>query len=486
MATPIPANRASFTLTEIAHVTGGRIVGPGQGAVCGVVTDSRRVTPGSLFVALQGEHHDAHRFLPQVAEAGAAAALVMPGRAVAAPTVAIEVPDTLAALGSLAAHHRRAWGGTVVAITGSAGKTTTKELTAAALAATGLSVARTVGNLNNRIGVPMTLLALDASSELAVVEMGTSAPGEIATLAVMTDPQVGVVTTVAVAHSEGLGSLAGVAQEKLSLLAALGRHGVAVYGIDSEPLRRYGQSAPIERAWSFGRAVEARSRLVAHELDGQLRNRCRYLVGGHACDVTMAMLGEGPAVDGAAALAVVAAIAGEGALEAALQAACQGLASVPAVAGRLSPVPGPNGALVIDDSYNANPASMQASLATLAQTARARGGRALAVLGDMKELGGAEADEHRAVGRQAAQLQLARLVLCGEAMAVAADSAGQVPCVRVADPLAAVEALGPLGEHDVVLIKGSRSMAMERLVGALQASGSASGSASGQASGTCP
>ncbi|MDD9964778.1 MAG: Mur ligase family protein, partial [Myxococcales bacterium] len=248
MATPIPANRASFTLTEIAHVTGGRIVGPGQGAVCGVVTDSRRVTPGSLFVALQGEHHDAHRFLPQVAEAGAAAALVMPGRAVAAPTVAIEVPDTLAALGSLAAHHRRAWGGTVVAITGSAGKTTTKELTAAALAATGLSVARTVGNLNNRIGVPMTLLALDASSELAVVEMGTSAPGEIATLAVMTDPQVGVVTTVAVAHSQGLGSLAGVAQEKLSLLAALGRHGVAVYGIDSEPLRRYGQSAPIERA----------------------------------------------------------------------------------------------------------------------------------------------------------------------------------------------------------------------------------------------
>lgn len=469
MATPIPSNRAYFTLAELTEAVSGRLIGPTGGAVSAVVTDSRRATPGCLFVALRGEHHDAHRFLPEAAAAGAAAALVEPGQAAPAPMVSIEVPDTLFALGQLAAYHRRRWGGRVVAITGSAGKTTTKELTAAALSAAGRRVTRTAGNLNNLIGVPMTLFTLGADSDTAVVEIGTSAPGEIARLTEIAAPQVGVVTTVAIAHAEGLGSLSQVADEKVSLLAGLAPDGMAVFGADSEILFARAHAVAPAFGFSFGRAAHARARLLGQTLAADLTNHCHYRIGEQHCDVRLRMIGSGPAVDAAAALAVVSAECGP----AALKAACRGLFDVAPVPGRLQARSGPAGSLVIDDSYNANPASVAASLEALAQVARVRGGRAVAVLGDMKELGPQSAAQHRAIGPLAARLGVSELLLVGAEMALSGQ-ASSLPYACVDDAMDALPLLsGRLTAADCVLVKGSRSMAMERLANALAGDGAA-------------
>ncbi|HEX4355368.1 MAG TPA: Mur ligase family protein, partial [Polyangiales bacterium] len=237
MATAIPANEAAFTLEEIAACTGGRVsASKAEASIRGVVTDSRAVKPGQLYVALRGEHHDGHRFLQPSAAQGAAAALVETEDKAPAGLPLVVVPDTRRALGELARAHRTRWGGKLIAITGSAGKTTTKELTAAALRALGHRVLSTEGNLNNEIGLPMTLFGLGAQHDLAVVEIGTGGPGEIAWLAYVGRPEIGVVTTVSLAHAEKLGSLDGVADEKTALLRALPSDGAAIYGADSEAL----------------------------------------------------------------------------------------------------------------------------------------------------------------------------------------------------------------------------------------------------------
>ncbi len=220
MATPIPQNEATFVLGEMAATCSGRI-DPGCAGkrVRGVVTDSRAVQPGQLYVALRGETHDGHKFLAQAHAQGACAALVERADQAPAGLPIVVVQDTRRALGDLAHLHRSRWAKPVVAITGSAGKTTTKELTAAVLGALGHNVLRTQGNLNNDIGVPMTLLGLTAAHDVAVIELGTSAPGEIARLAQIARADVGVVTTVSLAHTAGLGTLAAVADEKCALLA---------------------------------------------------------------------------------------------------------------------------------------------------------------------------------------------------------------------------------------------------------------------------
>ncbi|NOY89707.1 MAG: UDP-N-acetylmuramoyl-tripeptide--D-alanyl-D-alanine ligase, partial [Deltaproteobacteria bacterium] len=213
MATELPRCRARFLLSEIARVTGGQLVGEDL-EVRGVATDTRGMPEGALFVALRGPRFDGHRFVSEALEAGASAALVQDESALAPGQRAVLVADTLRALGDVAAFHRRRMDVQVVAITGSAGKTSTKELLADALAAGGRDVLRTRGNLNNRIGLPLTLLALEPRHEIAVIEMGTSEPGEIARLTEIARPDVGVLTLVAAAHTEGLGSLEAVAAEK--------------------------------------------------------------------------------------------------------------------------------------------------------------------------------------------------------------------------------------------------------------------------------
>lgn len=465
MATPIPANEATFTIDAIARATRGTVRAAANGAseVRGVVVDSRAVRSGSLFVALRGEKHDAHRFLPQAVAAGAGAVLVARGAATPPEVTAIEVDDTLRALGDLAAEHRRRWGHLVVGITGSAGKTSTKELAAAALEGSGLRVHKTAGNLNNLVGLPMVVFALDASSDVAVLEMGTSQRGEIARLAEIAAPDVGVVTVTSAAHTEGIGSIDDVADEKAALLLALGEHGVAIASADDPRLvSRIGRS-PAKRRIAFGASQDADVRVVSWEIDQDLRTACVWHLRELGRDVRarLALLGEAAAHNGAAALAVAIATGAD------VDRAAAGMESVEPGPGRMRALAATRGALVLDDSYNANPRSVAIALETAARVARLRGARLVAVLGDMKELGDRAAAEHAEIGRRARDAGVAVLVCVGSEMARAAETVGSgVVAVCVPDADAVAEALEPdLADRDVVLVKGSRSMLMERVVG---------------------
>jgi UDP-N-acetylmuramoyl-tripeptide--D-alanyl-D-alanine ligase len=474
MATPIPRNQARFTLAEIAMVTAGEVVGGAlDRAITGICTDSRAVEPGNLYVALRGETHDGHRFVAQAFERGAAAALVARSADLAGAQALIVVDDTLHALGELAHAHRKRWGGRVIGITGSAGKTTTKELTHAALVACGVRALRTEGNLNNLIGVPMTLFCLDASVEVLVLEMGTSARGEIARLAQIAEPDVGVVTSVAAAHAEGLGSVEGVAQEKAALLASIPERGATVCFSDEPKLLAQLSRVRAKRLALFGRAESADVRLVAHALDtagGALRMTCQLAVQGAGMQhATLRLIGEGPALDAAAVVAIVMAELGAAALSKALA----GIADVEPVAGRLVPLEGPHGSIVLDDTYNANPASMAVSIAAACELAKARGGRALLVLGDMRELGALSVEEHEKVGRLAAQAGVALIVGSGPEMAVAVQAAREqaaraglkIDIAHNDDPrYVASLVLQRLTPPDVTLVKGSRGMRMERVL----------------------
>lgn len=474
MATPIPRNQARFSLAELAAATGGTSAGGAASlALTGVCTDSRAVEPGNLYVALRGETHDGHRFVAQAFERGAAAALVARDAGIASAQPLLVVDDTLHALGDIARAHRVRWGGRVIGITGSAGKTTTKELTYAALIGCGAKAMRTEGNLNNLIGVPMTILCLDGAVQVAILELGTSARGEIARLAEIARPDVGVVTSVAAAHAEGLGSVEGVAEEKAALLAAIAEDGAVVAFADSTALMAQLGRVHARRRALFGRSAVADVRLVSHALDasrGALRMTCEI----DAPDVgpqraTLGLFGEGPALDLAAVIAIV--LLERGAAE--LPLALQGLANVEPVAGRLVPLEGPHGSIVIDDTYNANPASMAASIAAARELAAARGGRALLVLGDMRELGALADEEHEKVGKLAAQAGIGLFVASGPEMARAAAVARE-EAARTSLPLdvahtddlryASSLVLERVTPRDVVLVKGSRGMRMERVL----------------------
>ncbi len=438
MATPIPDNCASFTLAELAAITEGRIVGDEARGVVGVTTDSRRVGQDGLFVALRGDSRDGHAFLPQIAKNGAAA-LVRQGTSLPAGIDAVEVADTLEALGAIARAHRRRWGGRVVGITGSAGKTSTKELIAAALRGAGCRVRATVGNLNNRIGVPMTLLTLTDEDELAVVEMGTSERGEIATLASIAEPDLGVVTLVSEAHTAGLGSLEDVCVEKTALLRALGAEGLGVVAGDDPALAR-------EDALQFGVHEGAHARILEWNLEGA-RTRVRVQIGERRVELRLWLLGEAAARNAAAALLVVHALGFD------LDAAAEGMEGLAPMPGRMCPVEA-GGTLVIDDSYNANPRSMELALRTARQLADRRGSRLVAVLGDMKELGDQSKEAHRRLRDLAQELTHAALFV-GPELAATGEALNDAE-----DALARLRVSAP----DVVLVKGSRTMGLERVV----------------------
>jgi UDP-N-acetylmuramoyl-tripeptide--D-alanyl-D-alanine ligase len=467
MATPIPVNSARFTLAEIAALTGGELIAAhGTAVVLGVSTDSRTATQGNLYVALRGELHDGHAYIAQARARGAAAALVERNADVDAALPRVVVEDTLVALGALARAHRLRWAGRVVGITGSAGKTTTKELTAAALAAAGARVAKTQGNLNNLIGVPMTLLALDASSDVAVIEMGTNAHGEIEKLAAMAMPDVGVITTVGLAHTAGLGTLAEVAHEKCALLRALPVDGTAIFCADVPALVPELSAVRAKKRMLFGASSFGDVVLMATTLTDALMTRAQYRVYGNIVSAELSVLGDACAIDAGAAMSVVLALFGAQALSKAIE----GLLAVKAVDGRLFPKRAQNGALVIDDTYNANPSSMLASLQTLAQLAATSKRRAVAVLGDMAELGDVSTSEHARVVSACDHLGIALLVGCGAEMARAVAA---TPCVRthavgidaLEDAVTVIKTR--VDANDVVLVKGSRSMRMERCVDAL-------------------
>lgn len=474
-STPLPKNQAAFTPEEILGATGAELLAPSERPLRGVCTDSRAVESGNLFVALRGVRHDGHAHIDQALERGAHAMLV--DRDVAAPAGVgvFRVEDTLSALGALAALHRRRFDIPVVAITGSVGKTSTKELVAAALAETGRVPAYTRGNLNNRIGVPMTLFTLGPEHDAAVVELGMNVPGEIALLTAMAAPTIGVVTSVAEAHTEGVGGIEGVAREKGALLTGLGQGASAIWNADEARLAEYAARSPAARKMSYGQREGADVRLIRWELDGHGGTLARYDVLGRAIEVNLAMLGEAAAVNAAAALAVVGAID-----EAQLERAAGALGAIAPSLHRMVPTELPSGLLVLDDTYNASPRATIAALETAAVLAATRGGVLIAVLGDMYELG-AEAERlHTDIGREVVRAGARVLIACGALMAHAGRAAAarsatgaRIEVVLLQGPESAADCVRELaGERDVVLVKGSRGMRMERVVEALSSSAS--------------
>lgn len=477
MATPLPRNSVSIRdAAEIAGIVGGTVVSAGGASVeprC-VCTDSREVRAGDVFVALVGENRDAHEFVGDVAARGAEIVVVSRDVRVPDGVGVVRVDDTLVALGRLGTWARAVAASSglraVVGITGSVGKTSTKEMCAAVLRAIagGPRVSATDGNLNNLIGVPRTLLGIGPGTAFAVVEMGMNVPGEIAKLCEIATPDIGIVTNVAPVHTEGVGSIEGVAREKGALLVSLPESGTAIYDADEPLLAPYVAASRAARKIGFGTGAGASVCLVsrAPSATGQTAT---YRVQGRDADlvVPLALLGAGAAKNAGAALALTLATHGTAGLDAAAAA----LAALRPEPGRLCPIPGPGNTVIIDDSYNASPRAVINAIDTATEIARTTNGRLVAVLGDMLELGTLETEMHALVGEHVALAGVSLFVACGKRMRAAADEAREMGAdfvIEVDDPMQAVaEVERFLIEGDVVVIKGSRGMRMERVVEAL-------------------
>lgn len=476
MATPIPENKARFDVPALVRATGGTLVEPGAAnAITSVTTDSRAVVAGGAFVALVGASHDGHRFVRAAVDAGAA--LVVVARS-AVPRVradlrpddtcaVLAVDDTLVAWGAMAQVHAERWRSAdasrrVVAITGSAGKTTTKELTAALLGEIAPTHA-TAGNLNNRIGMPAVVFGLEPSHRFAVLEMGMSLPGEIDAMAAIARPDVAIVTNVLVAHAEGVGGREGVMREKGGVYRALGEGGVAIVNADDAFVVRAASVAPSRVTFGLSegadvclRSREARGVLGSHIVLSRPSSR-----GGAELHVDLPLPGEAAAVDFAAALAAAEAASGEVFDEARIRRAVsrvrlEGRATVATLGGDI---------VLLDDTYNANPGSMRAALATLGELAEGR--RRIAILGEMKELGALAEEEHVALGDAIADTGIDLVVGCGGLVSLALDRASdrKIAVIRAGSTDEAARVAADLVRPgDAVLVKGSRSVGTERVV----------------------
>lgn len=471
MATPIPSNRAPFSLEEVCKVTAGTLRGGDRGVVIdGVTTDSRSDVRGKLFVALSGERFDGHRFIGDAVEQGAVALLVRRGGKTTAPIPIVEVEDPTAALGALAGLHRKRWGGAVVGVAGSAGKTTTRSAIAAALEAVSPgTVLSSPGNLNNRIGVPMVLLGLTKAHKVAVVEIGTNVRGEVAQLAKVASPNIGVLTLVDVEHAEGLGTIDDIEQEEGDLLRGLPRGGVAVANGDDERAVRQLMLSNAKRKITYGTRGAVDYRIVRREalaLDGSRiaieRPKGR---GRETITLDVPLLGLPGALAIAAATVVADRVGKGGVAESRLTQAFQ--SSALGEPGRLRPIELSDGTIVLDDTYNANPASIRAAVATAREIADDRGARLVLVVGEMRELGSLSLSEHESVGRDLGQSGAAALVAVGgdascfvEPAASAGVDATFAPDAEKATPLV----LARLRPGDVVLVKASRGVHAEKIV----------------------
>ena len=415
-----------------------------------VVSDSRAAGPGALFCALEGERVDGHDFLEDVAAAGAVAVLCRTGRSRPLPGVCVlEADEPLTALGAIARQVRRAWGGKVIGIAGSNGKTSTKDMLAA-LCAPHVPTLATHRNHNNRLGLPLTLFRLEPEHELCICELGTSEVGELADLAAIAEPEIGVITNIAPEHLEFLGDLEGVAREEAALLAALPANGDAVLPAD-EPLLAPYRRADV-RTTTFGEP-DGDVRCLAWE-PAEGGTRALLDVRGVPGDVTVPLRAPHNAANLAAATAAY---------------LCAGLPLEGLAAGaadiELSPYRGQEqerrgGGVLVNDAYNANPASMESALAALVE--RAGGARTVAVLGHMAELGPDAPRWHAEVGDACARLGIGVVIGVGEPGY--ATAAAGCEWHAAADVAAAAELLPRvLQPGDFVLLKGSRSAGIERL-----------------------
>ncbi|HJV66550.1 MAG TPA: UDP-N-acetylmuramoyl-tripeptide--D-alanyl-D-alanine ligase [Geomonas sp.] len=457
---------ATFTLKEIAEATGGTLLGDAGAVAHGVSTDSRQVAAGQLFVALRGDRFDGHEFVAAAAEKGVAIFLVDDSWAalheLPAGCSAVVVPDTLRGLGDLAAWHRRRFKIKVVAVTGSNGKTTTKEMLAGILTPTGPGI-KTEGNLNNLIGLPLTLLRLSGRERWAVVEMGMSDFGEIDRLAEIADPDVGIITNAFPAHLENLGSVEGVARAKGELFLRLKPGSVAVYNVDDPLVSKCPTHLNVTRL-TFGlRGAEVSSASIKSL--GKLGESFLLRLPNGEQQITLKAFGQHNIYNALAAAAAAYSLGLSGEVIRA------GLEEFTPYDKRFQ-LEEVGGVVLIDDSYNANPASMAAALRTLKEV---RGeGRAAAALGDMLELGTGTEQAHRELGKLAAGC-VERLYLLGDLAGEVAKGAlegGLAPdnVVVARDHEEIATALtGWLETGDCALFKGSRGMRMELVARAVRA-----------------
>jgi UDP-N-acetylmuramoyl-tripeptide--D-alanyl-D-alanine ligase len=444
-----------MTLAVAARVLGASLRGT-DATFLAVSTDTRKIVAGDLFVALQGPNFDGHEFVVAAARSGAAGAIVSCQVDTGLPLIVVE--DTRLALGRLAAHWRSSFNIPVVAVTGSNGKTTVKNMIAAILGEMGPGLV-TQGNLNNDIGLPLTLLKLRAGDRHAVIEMGMNHAGEIDYLTRLTRPGVALITNAGEAHLAGLGSIENVARAKGEIFAGLAADGTAVINAD-------------DRFAALWRGLATPRRCVTFGMQKRADVQARYVLGDAGSQVTLAtpegetvfelrLLGRHNVLNAAGAAAAALAAG------AALDHVRQGLAKLRPAPGRLELKPGRNGARVLDDTYNANPASLQAAIGVLCE---ARGERVLA-LGDMGELGPSAPAIHARMGEFAKQQGVKHLLAVGELTKAAVHAFG-----AGAQHFVSHEALGAaltqqLHGDMTVLVKGSRSSRMERVVAAITTAG---------------
>ena len=401
-------------MSQAAQALSGELIGTDV-LFTSVSKDTRNIADGSLYVAIKGERFDGHAFVEQAEEAGAAGALVSEHQSAHLPQIC--VTDTRLALGRLAAHWRHQYGGKLVGITGSNGKTTVKEMTKSILehAAGEGHVLSTAGNLNNDIGMPMTLLELREHHQYAVIEMGANHPGEIDYLTHIAKPHVAVITNAGPAHLEGFGSIEKVASSKAEIYSGIVDGGTAVINADDD----------YAEYWKgVCRSLDNRSRLLTFSMldetadvyaaviqkNGKTAIQIKTPLGEGA--VHLAVPGQHNVMNALAAAAVTAA------LEVRFDDICDGLEAFSGVSGRLASCYTPGGARVINDTYNANPLSMQAAMNVLVSS----GADTWLVLGDMAELGGEEEILHRQVGEQARALGVKHLLATGDLARFAVDA----------------------------------------------------------------
>jgi len=457
-----------MTLAEIADVVGGRVEGDPSVVVDGAAfVDSRAAVSGGLFVAVVGEHVDGHDYAAAACRAGAAA--VLGCRATGVPTVVVD--DPVVALGRLAAHVGRRLGATVIALTGSQGKTGTKDYLAQVLATAGPTVA-TAGNNNNELGVPLTILRADADTRFLVVEMGARGIGHIAYLCEIAQPTIAGVINVGTAHVGEFGSREAIATAKGEIVEGLPVDGVAVVNADDD--------LALSRVWgrtdaeliTFGLAGDVRWREVSYDdLD---RPTVTFVHHGSERAVTLRQVGQHQLYNAAAAIAfaMAAGLGFDDIVEALGQAVSQSR-------WRMELTERADGVIVVNDSYNANPASMRAALDALEAIGTRRGGRTIAVLGEMRELGAETEEGHRSVGRYAAEHgvdvllvigDVARPMLAGagEAATNATPAGGTITAVNAVDRTAALAWLREnLAPGDIVLVKASRGAELDRVAAVL-------------------
>lgn len=462
-----------WTIEELARAAKGTVVQHGAASRFGrISTDSRQVERDGVFVALRGELRDGHVFVPEVARRGGGCVVVQRNVAGPGPVSVIRVRDTLRALGDIAHFHRRRTAPRVLAITGSNGKTTTKEMLFSILQRARMEdrplrgkILKTEGNYNNLVGLPLTLLRLRGHERAAVVELGTNRPGEIRRLTAIADPDLALITSVAPAHLSGLRTLAGVAREKGAIFRGLDPRGTAVVNLDDDRVVR--QSRAFRgRVVTYGTGGFVRGEDAEMLAGGRLRFNLR--VGRVREPVRLRLCGMHNVRNAVGAAAMAHAFGAD------MAAIRTGLEAMRPVAMRMQ-VERWNGIGIINDAYNANPASMEAALAAL--RAIPGRGRRVAVLGDMREMGANEAACHREVGEAAAASGLDTLYLLGRFARDTRQGALAAGMERAAVHVARThrklgrELRAELRKGDWVLVKGSRGAAMEKVLAAMKDGG---------------